>query len=190
MRTEPHRLVFIDETGTNTKMTRARGRCDRGERLRSKAPFGHWKTQTFVAALRCGALTAPWVIDAPMDRAIFETYVRTQLVPTLQQGDIVILSARSQKSRRRTSHSRARRLAAVSAALQPRPQSDRNGLRQTQGASPRHGHAHHRRTLEGHRANLRSLHPRGMRKLLRSRRIWIQMNVRCSSTRGSFSPRG
>ena len=91
MRTEPHRLVFIDETGTNTKMTRARGRCDRGERLRSKAPFGHWKTQTFVAGLRCGALTAPWVIDAPIDRAIFETYVRPQLVPTLQEGDIVIL---------------------------------------------------------------------------------------------------
>jgi hypothetical protein len=59
MQTEPHRLVFIDETGTNTKMTRARGRCERGERLRSKAPFGHWKTQTFVAGLRCGALTAP-----------------------------------------------------------------------------------------------------------------------------------
>lgn len=91
MRTEPHRLVFIDETGTNTKMTRARGRCHRGKRLRSKAPFGHWKTQTFVAALRCDALTAPWVVDAPMDRAIFETYVRTQLVPTLQKGDIVIL---------------------------------------------------------------------------------------------------
>src|ERR1700677_3890987 len=91
MGTEPHRLVFIDETGTNTKMTRARGRCDRGERLRSKAPFGHWKTQTVVAGLRCGALTAPWVVDAPMDRAIFETYVRTQLVPTLQEGDIVIL---------------------------------------------------------------------------------------------------
>ena len=72
-------------------MTRARGRCDRGERLRSKAPFGHWKTQTFVAGLRSSALTAPWVIDAPMDRAIFETYVRTQLAPTLQKGDIVIL---------------------------------------------------------------------------------------------------
>ena len=91
MRAEPHRLIFIDETGTNTKMTRARGRCERGERLRSKAPFGHWKTQTFVAGLRCGALTAPWVIDAPMDRTIFETYVRTQLVPTLNEGDIVIL---------------------------------------------------------------------------------------------------
>src|SRR3984957_3074715 len=60
-------------------------------RSRFKAPFGHWKTQTFVAGLRCGALTAPWVIDAPIDRAIFETYVRTQLVPTLQEGDIVIL---------------------------------------------------------------------------------------------------
>jgi transposase len=49
------------------------------------------KTQTFIAGLRYGALTAPWVIDAPMDRAIFETYVRTQLAPTLQKGDIVIL---------------------------------------------------------------------------------------------------
>jgi transposase len=66
-----------------------RGRCDRGERLRSKASFGHWKT--FVAALRCGALTAPWVIDAPMDRAIFDTYVETQLAPTLEKGDVVIL---------------------------------------------------------------------------------------------------
>jgi hypothetical protein len=54
MRLEPQRLVFIDETGTTTKMTRARGRVAKGERLRSKAPFGHWKTQTFVAGLRCG----------------------------------------------------------------------------------------------------------------------------------------
>ena len=59
MRTEPHRLVFIDETGTNTKMTRARGRCERDERLRSKAPFGHWKTQAFLAALRNDRIEAP-----------------------------------------------------------------------------------------------------------------------------------
>ncbi len=72
-------------------MTRPRGRCLKGKRLRSKAPFGHWKTQTFVAGLRCGALTAPFVIDAPMDRRIFETYVETQLVPTLEKGDIVIM---------------------------------------------------------------------------------------------------
>ena len=91
MRLEPQRLVFLDETGTTTKMTRLRGRCLKGRRLRSKAPFGHWKTQTFVAGLRCGALTAPFVIDAPMDRRIFETDVETQLVPTLEKGDIVIM---------------------------------------------------------------------------------------------------
>jgi len=90
MRLEPERLVFIDETGTTTKMTRLRGRCPKGQRLLSKAPFGHWKTQTFIAGLRCDALTAPFVIDAPMNRCIFETYVETQLAPTLEPGDIVI----------------------------------------------------------------------------------------------------
>lgn len=48
-------------------------------------------TQTFIAGLRCDGLTAPWVIDQPMDRQIFDTYVETQLAPTLQQGDVVIL---------------------------------------------------------------------------------------------------
>ena len=91
MRLEPHRLVFLDETGITTKMTRPRERSLKGQRLRSKAPFGHWKTQTFVAGLRCDALTAPFVIDAPMNRRIFETYVETQLVPTLEKGDIVIM---------------------------------------------------------------------------------------------------
>ena len=91
MRLEPHRLVFLDETGTTTKMTRLRGRSLKGQRLLSKAPFGHWKTQTFVAGLRCDALIAPFVIDAPMDRLIFETYVETQLAPTLKPGDVVVL---------------------------------------------------------------------------------------------------
>lgn len=91
MRQEPHRLVFIDETATTTKMTRLRGRAPRGQRLRSHAPFAHWGTQTFVAALRCDGLTAPWVINKPMNRKIFETYVETQLAPTLQPGDVVIL---------------------------------------------------------------------------------------------------
>jgi hypothetical protein len=88
MRLEPHRLVFLDETGTTTKMTRLRGRCLKGQRLLSKAPFGHWKTQTSSPA---SALSAPFVIDAPMDRRIFEIYVETQLAPTLQPGDVVIL---------------------------------------------------------------------------------------------------
>lgn len=91
MRLEPHRLVFIDETGTTTKMTRLYGRCLKGKRLKSKAPFGHWKTQTFIAGLRSFGLTAPFVIDRPMNRRIFETYVETQLAPTLSKGDVVIL---------------------------------------------------------------------------------------------------
>lgn len=91
MREEIHRLIFLDETGTTTKMTRQRGRSRRGARLKANAPFGHWKTQTFIAGLRCNGLIAPWVIDQPMNRAIFETYVETQLAPTLQPGDIVIL---------------------------------------------------------------------------------------------------
>ena len=90
-RDEPQRLVFVDETGTTTKMTRLRGRSRRGNRLRADAPFGHWKTQTFIAALRHDGLTAPWVIDGAMTREMFDIYVETQLAPTLARGDVVIL---------------------------------------------------------------------------------------------------
>ena len=91
MREGVHRLVFLDETGTTTKMTRLRGRARRGARLKADAPFGHWATQTFIAGLRCDGLTAPWVVDQPMNRKIFDTYIETQLAPTLQPGDVVIL---------------------------------------------------------------------------------------------------
>jgi transposase len=91
MREKVHRLIFLDETGTTTKMTRLRGRARRGARLKADAPFGHWATQTFIAGLRCDGLTAPWVVDQPMNREIFDTYIETQLAPTLQQGDVVIL---------------------------------------------------------------------------------------------------
>jgi transposase len=91
MRQQPGRLVFIDETSITTKMTRLRGRSRKGQRLKAKAPFGHWGTQTFVAALRCDGLTAPFVINKAMNRAAFDTYVETQLAPTLQKGDVVIL---------------------------------------------------------------------------------------------------
>jgi transposase len=91
MKKRPQRLVFVDETGTTTKMTRLRGRARRGQRLKMKAPFGHSGTQTFIAALRHDGLTAPWVINGPMNRATFEAYVETQLAPTLKKGDMVIL---------------------------------------------------------------------------------------------------
>jgi transposase len=91
MRLEPHRLVFVDETSITTKMVRLRGRSLLGQRLRADAPFGHWKTQTFIAGLRCDGLVAPWIIDKALDRPIFDTWVETQLAPTLSKGDIVIL---------------------------------------------------------------------------------------------------
>jgi transposase len=91
MRITPHRLVFVDETSTNTKMTRLRGRALLGDRLRMHAPFGKWGTQTFIAGLRLWGLTAPWVLDGPMNTAAFNIYVETQLAPTLDKGDVVIL---------------------------------------------------------------------------------------------------
>ena len=91
MREQPHRLVFLDETSVNTKMTRLRGRSRRGQRLHMSAPFGHWKTHTFIAGLRCRELSAPWVIDGPITRLAFEAYIETQLAPTLHTGDVVIL---------------------------------------------------------------------------------------------------
>lgn len=91
MRRLSHRLVFLDETGTNTKMTRLRGRAPRGQRLKASVPFGHWKTETFIAGLRGDRLVAPFVIDRPMNREIFDVYVETQLAPALQPGDVVIL---------------------------------------------------------------------------------------------------
>lgn len=91
MRLEPYRLVFVDETSVNTKMVRLRGRSLRGQRLRADAPFGHWGTQTFIAGLRSDGLTAPWVIEKAINRSAFDTWIETQLAPTLSKGDVVIL---------------------------------------------------------------------------------------------------
>ena len=88
---DPERLVFIDETWTSTNMARTHGRCPRGERLRVGVPHGHWKTTTFVAGLRTGGIAAPFVLDGPINRVAFETYVAKVLVPELQLGDIVVM---------------------------------------------------------------------------------------------------
>jgi transposase len=72
-------------------MTRLYGRCEKGKRLIAFAPGGHWKTTTFVAALRQDRISAPWVIDQPMNGEIFLQYVKEALVPTLSRGDIVIM---------------------------------------------------------------------------------------------------
>jgi hypothetical protein len=87
----PARLVFIDETWATTNMTRRFGRCPRGQRLLAAVPHGHWKTSTFVAALRTSGLTVPLVIDGAMNGEVFRTYVEQLLAPTLAPGDIVIM---------------------------------------------------------------------------------------------------
>lgn len=87
----PERLVFIDETGAATNMARRYGRCPRGQRLLSSVPCGHWKTTTFVAALRINQVTAPCVLDGPMDGESFRAYIEQFVVPTLRPGDIVVV---------------------------------------------------------------------------------------------------
>jgi transposase len=84
------KLVFLDETGASTNMTRTRGRAPKGERCVASVPHGHWKTTTFIAGLRYHDITAPMVLDGPMDGEAFLVYVRTFLCPTLHPGDIVI----------------------------------------------------------------------------------------------------
>jgi transposase len=88
---DPARLVFIDETCTNTAMVRRYGRCPRGERLIGYAPHGHWKTITFVAGLRMRGMTAPFVLEGAMNGPMFLLYVKRCLVPTLMRGDIVVM---------------------------------------------------------------------------------------------------
>ena len=88
---DPRRLLFIDETWAKTNMTRTHGRCARGQRLVAKAPFGRWRTLTFLAALRCDGLAAPCVIDGPINGASFRAYVEQVLPPILAPGDIVVM---------------------------------------------------------------------------------------------------
>jgi putative transposase len=72
-------------------MAPLRGWSACGKRLIGKAPHGHWRTQTFLAALRCDRIDAPCVFDGPINGAKFLTYVRTFLLPSLKAGDVVIM---------------------------------------------------------------------------------------------------
>jgi len=89
------RLAFIGETSAKTNMAKTTGWAPRGQRLIGHAPFGHWRTQTFIGALRHDRLDAPWVIDCAMTGEMFDLYIETQLVATLREGDVVILDTLS-----------------------------------------------------------------------------------------------
>jgi len=137
MQAEPGRLVFIDETSVKTNMCHLRGRSLCGKRLRATAPFGKWGTQTFIGGLRCGELTAPWIIDGAMNRTAFEVYVETQLAPTLSPRNVVFLDNlsvhHSQRAERRPRQ--AWRVVPVPAEILARTEPGRDGLLTAEGAS-------------------------------------------------------
>lgn len=88
---EHSRLVFIDETGLNTKMARLYGRAHRSQRCVAAVPHGHWQTSTFIAALRWDGLTAPFLIEGAVNAEVFTAYLREVLCPELKKNEIVVL---------------------------------------------------------------------------------------------------
>jgi transposase len=90
-RLDPKRLVFIDETWAKTNMAPIRGWGMKGRRLIARVPHGHWKTMTFLAALRSDRIDAPCVFDGPINGESFRLYIEQFLVPSLKPGDVVIM---------------------------------------------------------------------------------------------------
>ena len=88
---DPHKLVFVDESGAKTNMTRLRGRAREGARVLDCAPHGHWCTTTLLGALRLDGTSACMSVEGATDREVFHAYVRHVLVPSLRPGDIVVL---------------------------------------------------------------------------------------------------
>jgi transposase len=84
-------LVFVDESGANTKMTRLRGRAPEGQRVVGRIPQGHYQTTTLVAGIRLNGPSAPWLFEGAMDGEMFLAWVVQGLAPTLQKGDTVIM---------------------------------------------------------------------------------------------------
>ena len=128
------RLVFIDETWMKTNMAPLRSRWGPKENAcASFAPYGHWRTLTFLGALRCNRLAAPCVFNGPINGECFRAYVEQQLAPILRPGDIVVMdNLGSHKSSAVRRHPRRWRWALVSPPPLARPQSDRADLRQDQ----------------------------------------------------------
>jgi transposase len=84
-------LIFLDESGAKTNLTRLCGRAPKGQRVHAKAPQGHWNTTTMIGALRLDGSTACMTVNGAADTEVFQAYVRSILCPTLRSGDIVIM---------------------------------------------------------------------------------------------------
>jgi len=153
-------------------MTTIRGWSRRGSKLIAKAPFGGWKTLTFLAALRHDRIDAPCVLDDPINGQLFTVYVEQFLVPTLKSGDIVIMdnlgSHKGQAVRKAIPGDG--RSAPLPAPLQPRPQSDRTGLRQAQAALAKSRRALGRSDMEKNRTLLDAFPPQECANYLKNSR--------------------
>src|SRR3546814_14369917 len=99
----------VDETWAKTNMAPLRGWAPVGQRLHAKVPYGHWKTMTFIAALRCDRIDAPFVFDQPINGSSFTRWVEQHICPTLGPGDIVYLAhTPSNKQTNRKSNGRGK----------------------------------------------------------------------------------
>jgi len=87
----PERLVFIDETGAKTNMTRLYARALKSQRAVDYAPHGHWNTTTLIAGITSSGAIAPMMLDGPMDTEAFEAYVAQVLIPALPPEAIVVM---------------------------------------------------------------------------------------------------
>lgn len=172
-RVDPARLVFIDETWTKTNMAPLRGWSPIGERLKAKAPYGHWNTMTFLAALRHDRIVAPWLIDGPINGERFLLYVEAVLVPTLKPGDIVIMdNLGSHKSKAvRKAIRRAGAHLIFLPKYSPRPEPHRAGLRKAQASLAKSRPANPRHRLLGYRTAARHVLRSRMRQLPQERRL-------------------
>ena len=175
------------QTWVKTNMAPLRGWGPRGQRLKAYAPHGHWKTLTFIAALRHDRIDAPWVIDGPINGELFLLYVETVLAPTLAPGEVVIMDNLGSHKNKAQSHQGQRRPCHLPAALQPRPQSHRTGLRQAQAHDAKSPHPRRRSDLAQARPTPRPLHARRVRKLPRQFRIWFRLKESCSRSARIFS---
>ncbi len=158
-------------------MAPLRGWCARGKRLVARVPYGHWKTSTFVAALRCGGIEAPCVFDGPINSARFLAYVEQCLIPTLRPGDIVSLdNLGSHKSKAVRDAIRA---AGAKRIFLPAYSPDLNPIEQV-FAKLKTSHAksrreNHRRDMEPPRNLARPLLAARMRKLFQECRIRVMI---------------
>ena len=109
---DPGKLVFVDESGINTSMTRARGRAPPGERVAGAVPRGHWETLTMIGALRLDGVAAAVTVDAATDTDVFGAFVHDALVPALRPGDVVVWDGlaphKAERARREVERARAR----------------------------------------------------------------------------------